>query len=236
MLIDETKKKERDTRIRQKDVKRCTEEKEKMLRKEGYQTRTIALETESGGRIVDNYNTEKALEDYFKKLLNGEEDSKEKKHTQDHMQETNEDKKEMHPPDLEQSIRDGMTVLAASKAFQVSCATLEKLPKILEKLVLRPFREKRLGRNSCKQEEILSSTREEFEEIQSYFKTQHAEIEKQEKTTTYSGEYQDSIMKEVNEITHHNANETNSRKREKMTSETLPVEKSLTKVLEEIPM
>ncbi|KAF2900225.1 hypothetical protein ILUMI_05960 [Ignelater luminosus] len=62
--------------------------------KAGYQTRTIDLETDSEGRIVDNYNINRAWKDYFRKLLNGEEDSK-KGQTQAHMQERNEDEEEM---------------------------------------------------------------------------------------------------------------------------------------------
>ncbi|KAF2880722.1 hypothetical protein ILUMI_25448, partial [Ignelater luminosus] len=51
---------------------------------------------------VDYYNIDSAWKDYFKKLLNGEEDSKEERQTQAHVQDKNEDKEEMHPPNLEE--------------------------------------------------------------------------------------------------------------------------------------
>ncbi|KAF2899733.1 hypothetical protein ILUMI_06441 [Ignelater luminosus] len=96
------KKDERDTRIGQnmhKEVRNFYQGTKKL--KAGYQTRTIALETKSKGRIVDNCNIDRTWKDYFRKLLNGEEDSNEEQ-TQAHMQERNEDEEKMHPPDLEE--------------------------------------------------------------------------------------------------------------------------------------
>ncbi|KAF2888988.1 hypothetical protein ILUMI_17185 [Ignelater luminosus] len=43
---------------------------------------TIVYEMESGGRMIDNYNIDRAWEDYFRKLLKGEEDGKQEGQTQ----------------------------------------------------------------------------------------------------------------------------------------------------------
>ncbi|KAF2879266.1 hypothetical protein ILUMI_26912 [Ignelater luminosus] len=66
------------------------------------QNKTRAKTLCESGRIVDNYNIDRAWKDYFRKPLNGEEDSNEEGQTRAHMQERNEDEEEMYPPDLEE--------------------------------------------------------------------------------------------------------------------------------------